>query len=114
MSELPFGVQLVASTGCSCSVWLDRHRYSPVCASMSRPPWAATVTGLSAAVGGEIPALIIAPRAPPPAAADDPAHATPAESAFCSPTEAAEVTAPQIANEVSTTLPPRMKSRREI
>ena len=63
-SDLPFGVQLVASTGFRVSVWVDRHRYSPVCASMSRPPWSATVTGLMAAVGVTMPALITAPGVP--------------------------------------------------
>src|SRR6185295_3792812 len=63
-SDLLFGVQLVASTGVRVSVWVDRHRYSPVCASMSRPPWSATVTGLMAAVGVTMPALITAPALP--------------------------------------------------
>ena len=60
------GRPAVASTGFSVRCWSDRHRYSPVWASMSRPPWSATVSGLIAAVGTTMPALIVAPAAPAP------------------------------------------------
>ena len=63
-SAVELGVQLVASTGLRVRVWSDRHRYSPVWASMSRPPWSATVTGLIAAVGTMIPTLMVAPDLP--------------------------------------------------
>ena len=63
-SAVELGVQLVASTGVRFRVWPERHRYSPVCPSMSRPPWSGTVTGLIAPVGVIMPALITAPGAP--------------------------------------------------
>ena len=106
-SALLFGVQLVASTGFRFSVWPDRHRYSPVCASMSRPPWSATVTGLIAPVGVTMPALITAPGLP--AAEEDPP-----EGAELDPLlpQAARID-PSSGTEMPTTVPRRMKSRRD-
>ena len=37
-SAVELADQFVASTGFRVSVWSDRTRYSPVCASMSSPP----------------------------------------------------------------------------
>src|SRR5580692_2182346 len=106
-SALEFGVQLVASTGCRFRFWPDRHRYSPVCASMSRPPWSATVTGLIAAVGVTMPALITAPGAP---AADEDDVPDFAELDELLP-QAARIE-PRTGTEIPTTLARRTKSRR--
>ena len=108
-SALLFGDQLVASTGLRFSVWPDRHRYSPVCASMSRPPWSNRTTGLIAPVGVTMPALITAPALPAAEADDEPAAGLDEllllQAARIDPTSGAEM---------PTTLARRMKSRRDI
>src|SRR5580692_12998401 len=108
-SALEFGVQLVASTGCRFRFWPDRHRYSPVCASMSSPPWSATVTGLIAAVGVTMPALITAPGAP--VAEDDEPGDDEDEEEEELP-HAARID-PMAGTEMPTTVARRMKSRRD-
>src|ERR1700691_5122134 len=107
-SPVEFGVHLVASTGCRVRVWSDRHRYSPVCPSMSRPPWSATVTGLMAAVGVVMPTLITAPDVPAAAGDDAPDFAVVDELL-----PQAASTEPSTGAEIPTTLARRMKSRRE-
>ena len=107
-SAAVFGVQLVASTGVRVRPWPDRHRYSPVCASMSSPPWSATVTGLIAAVGVTMPALITAPAAPVADAEelDDELDDDPLLP------QAARID-PSAGTEMPTTVARRMKSRRD-
>src|ERR1700744_4335757 len=63
-SAVEFGDHEVASTGVSVRVCPDRHSHSPVCPSMSWPPWSSMVTGLMAAVGVTMPTLSTAPGAP--------------------------------------------------
>src|ERR1700683_1640302 len=104
-SPAEFADQLLASTGVSFRVWPDRHRYSPVWPSMSRPPWSATVTGLIAAVGVVMPALIVAPAAPV-AEAEELAEADDEEELL----QAARMD-PSSGTEMPTTVPRRMKGR---
>ena len=75
---------------------------------MSRPPWSATVTGLIAAVGVTMPALIVAPAAPAAAEEDVPVVA---ELDPLLPQAAR--TEPSSGTDRPTTVPRRMKSRRE-
>ena len=110
-SAVELADQLVASTGFRVRVWVDRHRYSPVCASMSRPPWSATVTGLIAAVGVTMPALITAPAAP--AAADEDELVELAELGELDELLQAASIDPSSGTEMPTTVPRRMKSRRD-
>src|ERR1022692_1170450 len=104
-----FDDQLVARTGFSVSVWSDRHRYSPVCASMSRPPWSATVSGLICPVGTPIPALMVAPAAPAGALLLLLVVGVGLEEL-----PQADMTAPSTGTDMPTTAPRRRKSRREI
>ncbi len=106
---LEFADQLVASTGVRFRVWPDRHRYSPVCASMSSPPWSATVTGLIAAVGVTMPTLITAPAAP---VAEDVALADALDVDGELLPQAARID-PSTGTEMPMTVPRRMKSRRD-
>ncbi len=108
-SPAALGDQLSASTGVSLSCWSDRHRYSPVWASMSRPPWSATVSGLIEAVGTTMPALITAPDEPAPVL-------PPVVAGVVEVLELphAEITAPRMGSEMPTTVPRTSKSRREI
>jgi hypothetical protein len=99
--------QLVASTGFRVRSCWDRHRYSPVWPSMSRPPWSATVTGLISPVGTTMPALMVAPA--------DPAGVEVDEDVV------PEVLLPQAARippssgtDMPMTVPRRRKSRREM
>src|ERR1700678_12393 len=111
-SPVEFGVHLVASTGCRVRVWSDRHRYSPVCASMSRPPWSSTVSGLMLPVGVSMPALIVAPGAP--AAAVELGVLLVDDGAFEEgDDEHAARIEPSSGTEMPTTVPRRTKSRRE-
>src|ERR1022692_2027442 len=102
-----FDDQLVARTGFSVSVWSDRHRYSPVCASMSRPPWSATVSGLIAPVGVMMPALMVAPLPAAPAGLVEPDGEDGDELLQ------AATMPPSTGIEMPTTVPRRRKSRRE-
>ena len=77
---------------------------------MSSPPWSATVTGLIAAVGVTMPALITAPAAPA-AALDELDVPGAAELEELLP-QAASID-PSSGTEMPTTVPRRMKSRRE-
>ncbi len=100
--------QLCASTGTRLSDWVDRQRYSPVWASMSRPPWSATVSGLIAAVGTTMPALIVAPLEPvpvPPPVWVDEVELEPPQAVMM---------APRMGSERPTTVPRLRKSLREI
>ncbi len=74
---------------------------------MSRPPWSATVTGLMAAVGVTMPALITAPGA---AAAVEDEPVVPVLGELLP--QAARID-PSSGIEMPTTVPRRMKSRRE-
>jgi hypothetical protein len=98
--------QLVASAGCSIRFWFENVRYSPVWASMSRPPWSATVSGSIVAVGTTIPALIVAPAAPPPELG---------EVVGVEELELpqAETTAPSTGSDIPMTVPRRRNSLRE-
>src|SRR5271165_505138 len=109
-SAVEFADQLVASTGFRVRVCVDKVRYSPVCASMSSPPWSATVTGLIAAVGVTMPALMTAPAAP--AAADDDDEVPGVAELEELLLQAARVL-PSSGTEMPTTVPRRMKSRRD-
>ena len=108
-SAVEFDDQLVASTGFSDRVWSDRHRYSPVCASMSSPPWSSTVTGLIAPAGVSMPALITAPAAP--AGAEDEAPVVADEPDEPLLPQAARIE-PRTGADMPTTVARRMKSRR--
>ena len=74
---------------------------------MSRPPWSATVTGLMAAVGVTMPALITAPAWP--AAEEDPPDGAELDALL---PQAARIE-PSSGTEIPTTVPRRMKSRRD-
>ena len=76
---------------------------------MSRPPWSATVTGLIAPVGVVMPALITAPAAPV-AEAEEPAEADDEDEELLP--QAARIE-PSTGTEMPTTVPRRMKSRRD-
>src|SRR5580658_5061647 len=108
-SAAEFGDQLSASTGCRFRVCPDRVRYSPVCASMSSPPWSATVMGLIAAVGVVMPARITAPGAP---VAEVDAVADDELDGDVELLQAAR-TDPRTGAEMPTTVARRMKSRRD-
>src|ERR1700677_1808735 len=76
---------------------------------MSSPPWSATVTGLMAAVGVVMPALITAPAAP--VAVEDADVPDLAEVDELLPQAAS--TEPRTGSEMPTTLARRTKSRRD-
>src|SRR5580658_6011755 len=111
-SAVEFADQLSASTGDRFRVWPDRVRYSPVCASMSSPPWSATVIGLIAAVGVVMPARITAPGAPA-AELDAEADDEPDEPDDDAELPQAARIDPSTGTEMPTTVARRMKSRRD-
>jgi hypothetical protein len=76
---------------------------------MSSPPWSATVTGLIAAVGVTMPALITAPAAP--VADDEPDEDDDADEDAELP-QAARID-PRAGTDMPTTVARRMKSRRD-
>ncbi len=78
---------------------------------MSSPPWSGTVSGLIAPVGVTMPALMTAPAAP--AAADDDEDEVPGAAELEELLPQAASIDPSSGTEMPTTVPRRMKSRRE-
>ena len=76
---------------------------------MSRPPWSATVTGLIAAVGTVIPALITAPAAPVAEAVELLVDEADDDELLLQ----AAMIDPSSGTEMPTTVPRRTKSRRD-
>src|SRR6202034_3352644 len=111
-SAVEFADQLSASTGFSTRVWVDRQRYSPVWASMSRPPWSATVSGLIAAAGTTMPALMGAPALPAALGLPDPDADVDVDVVDGDDPQAVRI-ASITGMEMPMTVPRRMNSRRE-